>query len=60
MLRIVDGELRIKLEEAERTEPLMPIMLRRYERMIATNAELLCELQKMKELKPREFTFSLN
>jgi len=60
-MQIVDGELRVKLEEKEVTaNGLVPIILKRYEAILHDKAVLIYEIQKLKETQPRVFSFSNN
>jgi hypothetical protein len=61
MMEIVNGELRIKVEDAnEISAGLIPVVMKRFERVVEENALLLYEIKKLKETPKTPFSFCLN
>lgn len=64
MMKIVKGELRVKLNDKEAVNcgPLLPIILDKYEAFLRDKAVLIYKIKQLEDskAKPTEFRFSEN
>jgi hypothetical protein len=62
MIQITNGVLTVKLEGLEAHDPLISIILKRYERVLAEKTQVIYEIERLKSTsaKPYVFSFSEN
>ena len=54
MMQVIDNVVIIKLEKGENPTDAIPMLLRRWERVIQQNANLMYEMEKMRERERKQ------
>ena len=54
MIQVIDDIVIIKLDKGEKATDAIPMLLQRFERVIAQNAQLMADIEKMRERERKQ------